>query len=138
MCHFQLGQVPQVDFTKQYKGLPPVLRLTLSLLFALLASLLLNQPTYASTRASGLQASGFLAGNSLVTSDDLVFLNAAMQQFDTKMLLDSGGNVWRSEDASVATKQLQPGESFLIRRRNRAANMSWANTVSYSVPLQGT
>jgi hypothetical protein len=94
-------------------------------------------PRSVTLAASGLQASGFVGGNSKITSDVLYFFNPANQQFDDQIWLDSNGNVWRNEDASAATKQLQPGESFLIRRRNRAANMSWTNAVPYTVPLQG-
>jgi hypothetical protein len=94
-------------------------------------------PTPVALSASGLQASGFNGGQSLVASDNLLFFNPATQQFDTKIWFDSSGNVWRNEDASVATKQLQPGESFLIRRRNTGSNMSWTNAVPYTVPLQG-
>lgn len=94
-------------------------------------------PRPVSLNASGLLASGFTGGNSLVTSDNLLFFNPVTQQFDIKIWYDSGGNVWRNEDASFATKQLEPGEAFLIRRRERPTNMIWTNPVPYSVPLLG-
>ena len=89
---------------------------------------------------SGLIASGFTGTSDSLSphSDWLLFFNPATQLFDTKIWYDANGGVWRNvSDASVATKQLQPGESFLLLRRNRASNLSWTNAVSYTVPFQG-
>lgn len=80
---------------------------------------------------------GFGGGTSLVNSDNLVFFDSVTQQFDVKLWYDAAGGVWRNADASVATRQLEPGEAFLIRRRNRATDMIWTNPVPYSVPLPG-
>ena len=87
--------------------------------------------------ALSVLTNGFVGGTSSVTSDQLMFFNPATQAFDIKIWYDASGNVWRNADASLATKQLEPGESFLIRRRNRAASMIWTNPVPYAVPLQG-
>lgn len=85
---------------------------------------------------SGLIASGFVGGNSKITSDVLYFFNPSSQQFDDQIWLDSNGNIWRNADASVATRQIRPGEAFLIRRRARTTNMIWTNPVPYIVPFQ--
>lgn len=94
-------------------------------------------PRTVSLDASTLVSDGFVGGGSLVTSDNLMFFNPVTQQFDIKIWYDSNGGVWRNADASLATKQLEPGESFLIRRRNRGSNFTWSNPVPYTVPLQG-
>jgi PKD repeat protein len=94
-------------------------------------------PRPVSLDASTLVADGFVGGTSLVTSDNLLFFNPVTQQFDIKIWYDSAGGVWRNADASLATKQLEPGEAILIRRRARGSNFTWSNPVPYTVPLQG-
>jgi hypothetical protein len=86
---------------------------------------------------SGLIGSGFTGGISLSHSDNLLFYNPTTQLFDVRVWYDTGSQLWRNTDASVATAQLQPGQSFLIQRRTRATNFTWTNSVPYTVPLQG-
>ena len=83
---------------------------------------------------SGLITSGFIGGFSLAQSDNLIFYNHATDQFDDKIWYDSVGGVWRHADASLATRKLQAGESFLIRRRNRGAAMTWSHPLPYTLP----
>ncbi|MSR64504.1 MAG: hypothetical protein EXS18_01840 [Verrucomicrobiae bacterium] len=92
-----------------------------------------NFPLPVSLANSSLIVSGFVGGNSLVTSDNVLFFNPATQQFDVKVWYDTGSAAWRNSDATVATKTLDPGESFLIKRRNRSGNFTWTNQPPYSV-----
>jgi hypothetical protein len=79
---------------------------------------------------SGLIASGFVGGSSLATSDTLRFFNPATQLFDQTIWYDSSAGVWRNADSSIATRQLTPGEAFVIRRGNWAAgSFTWANPI---------
>jgi hypothetical protein len=89
--------------------------------------------------ASGLQSSGFTGGTSMNKSDNLVFYNPATQQFDIRVWLYSGDSTWRDSTGNVTTRQLQPGEAFLIQRKSRGSNFTWTNPVPYTtVPqLQG-
>jgi hypothetical protein len=89
-----------------------------------------------------LVASGFLGGISLSRSDNLVFFNPATQLFDTRVWFATGDNKWHNADASITTRQLQPGEAFLIQRSTFAghsANFTWTNSVPYvtAPQLQG-
>lgn len=79
---------------------------------------------------SGLVASGFVGGSSLATSDTLRFFNPATQLFDQTIWHDSATSTWRNSDGSVATRQLIPGEAFVIRRGNWAAgSFTWTNPI---------
>lgn len=87
-------------------------------------------PVAVSLTNSGLVASGFVGGTSLATSDTLQFFNPATQLFDLTIWYDTGGGVWRNADGSVATRQLMPGESFVIARGNWAAgSFTWTNPI---------
>jgi autotransporter-associated beta strand protein len=90
-------------------------------------------PAAVSPAHANLTGSGFVGGTSLVTSDNLLLFNPATQLFDVKLWYDTTGGVWRDHTGAVATQQLQPGNSFLIRRRNRGSNFTWTNPVPYSV-----
>ena len=79
---------------------------------------------------SGLVASGLVGGSSLATSDTLLFFNSTTQLFDQTIWYDSSSGAWRNADGSYATRQLTPGEAFLIHRANRfAGNFTWTNPV---------
>jgi hypothetical protein len=83
---------------------------------------------------SGLIASGFVGGSSLATSDTLQFFNPATQLFDQTIWYDSSGGTWRNADGSAATRQLTPGEAFVIRRGNwPVGNFTWTNPVPASL-----
>lgn len=90
-------------------------------------------PVPVSLAQSGLLPSGFQGGASLVTSDNLLFFNPTNGQFDVKIWYDAAAAVWRNADASIATRLLRPGESFLVRRR-APTDMVWSNPPPYSLP----
>jgi hypothetical protein len=94
-------------------------------------------PAPVSLEASGLAASGFTGGTSMSKSDNLLFYNPATQLFDIRVWLYSGNGTWRDSSGNPTTRQLQPGEAFLIQRRSRGSNFIWTNPVPYAVPLQG-
>lgn len=89
-------------------------------------------PVPVSLADSGLISSGFTGGTTLVLSDNLLFFTQDTGHFDTKVWYDSGTATWRNSDTTEATRMLQPGESFLIRRRGRAANITWTCALPYS------
>ena len=94
-------------------------------------------PVTVSLTNSGLVASGFVGGTSMETSDSLQFFNPATQVFDVTVWYDSASGVWRNADGTTATRQLMPGESFVIVRGNWAAgNFTWTNPVPASL-VQG-
>lgn len=77
---------------------------------------------------SALVASGFIGGGSLTESDSLLFFNPAQQLFDETIWYDTATGTWRNGDGSVATRQLNPGEAFLIKRLDRpAGDFTWTN-----------
>ena len=83
---------------------------------------------------SGLVASGFVGGSSSATSDALQFFNPTTQLFDQTIWYDSTGATWRNADGGAATRQLTPGEAFVIRRGNwSAGNFTWTNPVPTSL-----
>jgi len=92
---------------------------------------------------SGLVAtSGFLGGISVSRSDNLLFFNPATQLFDTRIWYSTGDSKWHNADGGVTTRNLQPGEAFLIQRSTftgHSGNFIWTNSVPYiTVPqLQG-
>jgi hypothetical protein len=91
---------------------------------------------------SGLVAGGFTGGISPSRSDNLVFFNPVAQSFDTRIWFATGDNRWHNADSSVTTRELQPGEAFLIQRSTftgHSGNLTWTNSVPYTtVPqLQG-
>lgn len=91
-------------------------------------------PVAVSLTNSGLVASGFVGGNSVSTSDTLQFFNPTTQLFDLTIWYDTGSGVWRNADGSVATRQLMPGESFVISRGNWVAgNFTWTNPIPASL-----
>lgn len=91
-------------------------------------------PVPVSLADSGLVASGFVGGNSPVTSDTLQFFNPATQLFDQTIWHDSSSGAWCNADGSVATRQLTPGEAFVIRRGNWAAgSFTWTNPIPASL-----
>ena len=75
----------------------------------------------------------------MIKSDNLVFFNPVTQAFDIRVYYSTLVSGWLNADGSAATKQLQPGEAFLIQRRSRGSNFTWTNPVPYTtVPqLQG-
>ncbi|MBI5395258.1 MAG: hypothetical protein HZA91_08190 [Verrucomicrobia bacterium] len=83
---------------------------------------------------SALVASGFIGGSSLAESDSLLFFNPVQQAFDTTIWYDAAGTTWRNADGSAATRQLTPGEAFLIKRLNRpAGDFTWTNPLPYNL-----
>jgi GH15 family glucan-1,4-alpha-glucosidase len=86
---------------------------------------------------AGLVTSGFTGGSNKIFSDVLYFYDPVTQGWTTEIWYSTVTSGWVDETGQAATKQLQPGESFLIRRRNRASDMTWTNTVPYTTPLQG-
>lgn len=90
-------------------------------------------PVAVSPANANLTGSGFVGGTSLVTSDNLLLFNPATQQFDVKLWYDTTTGVWRDHTGAEATQPLQPGTSFLIRRRNRGSHFTWTNPVPYNV-----
>lgn len=92
-------------------------------------------PTPVTLANSGLIASGFVGGTSKVSSDVLYFFNPSSQQFDDQIWYRTSDTTWYDSSGNAATRVIQPGEGFLIRRRARTTNMSWTNTVPYTVPF---
>jgi hypothetical protein len=91
-------------------------------------------PAPVALAASGLVASGFNGGTSLAASDTLQFFNPATQLFDLTVWYDTGSGVWRNADGSLATRQLMPGESFVIGRGNWAAgSFTWTNPIPANI-----
>lgn len=91
-------------------------------------------PVAVSLTNSGLVTSGFIGGTSLAASDTLQFFNPATQLFDLTVWYDTGSGVWRNADGTVATRQLMPGESFVIFRGNwSAGNFIWTNPIPASL-----
>lgn len=91
-------------------------------------------PVPVSFADSGLLESGFVGGSNLVSSDNLLFYSAQTNYFETKIWYDSTASVWRNTDTTLADRQLQPGESFLIRRRSRTSSMTWTSACPFSLP----
>jgi hypothetical protein len=90
-------------------------------------------PAPISLADSGLISSGFMGGTTIISSDNLLFFNTASGHFDVKLWYDSGSSTWRNADTTLATQALQPGESFLIRRRARSSNMIWSCACPYTL-----
>lgn len=91
-------------------------------------------PVPVSLADSGLVASGFVGGDSPITSDTLQFFNPATQLFDQIVWYDSSGGVWRNADGSVATRQLTVGEAFVIHRGNWVVgSFTWTNPIPTSL-----
>jgi hypothetical protein len=77
---------------------------------------------------SALVASGFNGGSSLAESDSLMFFDPVQQLFAETIWYDNAAGTWRNGDGSVATRTLNPGEAFLIKRLNRpAGDFTWTN-----------
>jgi len=87
---------------------------------------------------SGL-SNAVTGGTSLNKSDNLLVFDPTTQLFDIRAWYYTGDSTWRDANAAIVTNQivLQPGEAFLIQRRNRSTNLIWTNPVPYAVPLQG-
>lgn len=91
-------------------------------------------PTPVALADSGLVASGFVGGNSLGTSDALQFFNPVTQLFDQTIWYDTTTSTWRNSDGTAATRQLMPGEAFVIRRGNWVTgNFTWTNPIPASL-----
>lgn len=91
-------------------------------------------PAEISLAQSRLVESGWVGGDSLVTSDNLIFHNRTNDQFEVKLWYDTFSGTWRNADASAATRTILPGESFLVRRRNRPTSMVWTQAPPFSLP----
>ena len=91
-------------------------------------------PEAVSLTNSGLIASGFTGGTNYVAADNLLFFDTATGHFDLKVWYDSNSSTWRHADTTPATRQLEPGESFLVRRRARGSNMTWNCACPYVLP----
>jgi hypothetical protein len=77
---------------------------------------------------SALVASGFIGGATLAESDSLLFFDSTQQLYADTNWYDTTTGTWRNGDGSVATRTLNPGEAFLIKRLDRpAGDFTWTN-----------
>ena len=84
-----------------------------------------------------LVSSGFTGGSRLSNSDNVLLYNPVSGAFDIRIWYYAAGNLWLNADASPVSRQLGPGEAFLILRRNRASAFNWSQPVPYPIPVPG-
>ncbi|MFT7512887.1 MAG: hypothetical protein ACI9QL_002095 [Candidatus Omnitrophota bacterium] len=94
-------------------------------------------PTGITIANLGLVAGGFIGGSRFSASDRLLFYNEVTGRFDLAVWLYSPTMQWFKTDLSSGNRIVQPGESFLIQRRNRGSGFSWTAPLSYSIPAPG-
>lgn len=82
---------------------------------------------------SQLVESGFTGGGNLRQSDWVLFFNPITQLFDILAWYDSSASVWRDAAFNASNRELNPGEAFIIWRKNRPTDLVWTLPPPYPV-----
>lgn len=85
----------------------------------------------------GLPAAGFVGGTRFSASDRLLFFNPATGRFDIRVWLYAPNQQWLTAELTTGNRAIQPGESFLIQRRDRGSAFNWSSPLFYSTPAPG-